>query len=347
MKARLKKILPFVGYGAFYLLVFVLSVYWTFPYETLRDRVVAEFAKSQGNSSQSTKLTIDRLEPYWFSGVHIQGAQIIIPGEPTLTGPPPAPTVLEIEEGTARLSMWSKLFGTTNVNFSGKVLGGEIEGSFTDKPTERHIKVEIKDVLVGQIKKLSDTLNAPLFGSIRGSIDLTFPEKKMSLMEGKIDLDISDFAIGDGKAKLMDKLAMPKISLGEFAFHAEAEKGTLKINKFGATGKDLDVIGDGKIGFRDRFQESRTEMFLRFKFSQKYTQKSDITKGLFALMDLDPKVRSAKRPDGFYGWKLTGLVTNPRTDPYSGNEKNLRSPIGGSKGRIGPPLLPRRPGGMR
>jgi hypothetical protein len=45
--------------------------------------------------------------------------------------------------------------------------------------------------------------------------------------------------------------------------------------------------------------------------------KNDMTKGLFGdpatgaggLMDMDPKVKKARLPDGFYGWRVSGLVS--------------------------------------
>ena len=47
MKDRLRKFLPWVGYPVFYLVVFALFTRCTFPYESVRDRVVAEFEANE------------------------------------------------------------------------------------------------------------------------------------------------------------------------------------------------------------------------------------------------------------------------------------------------------------
>ena len=49
--------------------------------------------------------------------------------------------------------------------------------------------------------------------------------------------------------------------------------------------------------------------------------KSDLTKSLFGsggtpgLFDLDPKNKRAKRPDGFYGWRVSGTMGKPVFTP--------------------------------
>jgi hypothetical protein len=58
---------------------------------------------------------------------------------------------------------------------------------------------------------------------------------------------------------------------------------------------------------------------VRFKINDSYRNKSDVTKSLFgvpgsnapALFELaDPRVKQSKRPDGFYGWKVRGMLAH-------------------------------------
>jgi hypothetical protein len=64
---------------------------------------------------------------------------------------------------------------------------------------------------------------------------------------------------------------------------------------------------------------------MEFKFKDAYTTKSELTKSLFgspdskvpALFDMDPMVRKAKGEDGFYRWRVTGLLANPSFRPNS------------------------------
>ena len=103
--------------------------------------------------------------------------------------------------------------------------------------------------------------------------------------------------LGDGKAKIRDTIALPKLDAGELVLEAEAADGRLKIDKLTAKGHDLELVADGRIRLRDPFDSSLAELNLRFKFSDAYTNKNDMTRGLFGapgsnipgLFDLNPE----------------------------------------------------------
>ncbi|MNC88776.1 hypothetical protein D3C83_46310 [compost metagenome] len=75
---------------------------------------------------------------------------------------------------------------------------------------------------------------------------------------------------------------------------------------------------------------------MRFKFSDAYKTKDDMTKGLFGepgsplpgLFDLNPKNKRAKRPDGFYAFRMTGPLSKLDMQP---------SPLGAAGSTGAPP----------
>jgi type II secretion system protein N len=160
-------------------------------------------------------------------------------------------------------------------------------------------------------------------GSLGGTIQLDLPGGKLNKSNGTIDIEANDVALGDGKAKLMGKLAVPRISLGKFALNAEAKDGTLKVSKLGASGKDVDFLADARIPLRDPVTDSLLDVNLRFRVSDTYRGKNDSTKGLFGapgstvpgLIDLDPRMKQAKRADGFYTWHARGPMSKPDFSP--------------------------------
>jgi hypothetical protein len=99
--------------------------------------------------------------------------------------------------------------------------------------------------------------------------------------------------------------------------------GSVKVEKLSAQGPDLELSSEGRIRLRDPFGTSRSELTLRFKFTDRYKGKSDVTKGLFGTpgssapgaFDLDPKIRSAKQPDGFYSWRVFGPLARLDLQP--------------------------------
>jgi len=97
---------------------------------------------------------------------------------------------------------------------------------------------------------------------------------------------------------------------------------------------------------RDPFAYSTADLNVRFRFADGYKTKNEMTKSLFgapgsnmpALFELaDPRIRTSKRPDGFYGWHMVGQVSNPRFEPSAG---------GGSAGGGVDPSLPQIHRGM-
>jgi hypothetical protein len=76
----------------------------------------------------------------------------------------------------------------------------------------------------------------------------------------------------------------------------------------------LKLDSDGTLRLRDVYDTSLLSLNISFKFQERYTNKNDITKGLFGsgtmpgLFDLDPKMKHAKRADGSYGWRASGAL---------------------------------------
>jgi type II secretion system protein N len=150
-----------------------------------------------------------------------------------------------------------------------------------------------------------------------------------------VALKISELSVGDGKAKIMNAIALPQLNVGELALEGESTEGNMTISKFAATGRDLELSSDGRLRLRDPFSASLTDLNLRFKFSPSFRNKNDTTRALFgspgstmpAMFDLDPRVRAAKRPDEFYAFHLSGAIAQLNFNPAGGG-----SPGGGALG---------------
>jgi type II secretion system protein N len=156
----------------------------------------------------------------------------------------------------------------------------------------------------------------PVFQQLLG-----FKRDEWTEGHGKISLKVSGLAAGDGKAKIRDTIALPRLDAGELTLEAEAKSGNLKITNFSANGPDLRLDSDGTLRLRDAFDTSLLNLNVSFKFQDRYTNKSDITKSLFGsgtmpgLFDLDPKMKHAKRPDDSYGWRASGVLARLNFTP--------------------------------
>jgi len=329
---RVKRILLACAYPTFYLFCLCLFAYLTFPYERLKERILVEFDAPKAGKASTQHLEIDSLGPYWLSGLSAKGVRVISPRAPGPEGELP-PSKLTIDEAHVRVSLFQLLIGRLTLWFGATAYGGTIDGWTRANSDGRVLELAVENVDIGQIDAVGELVSGlPLTGTMKGKLAWALPEQKLAKATGTVALSIADLTAGDGKSKIAGKLALPKLNVGAFELEAEAKEGTLKVDKLGAQGQDLDLAGEGKIALRDPFPDSIADLYLRFRFADGYKGKNEMTKSLFgapgsaapALFELaDPRIRTSKRPDGFYGWHMSGFMKDPRFEP---------SPTGGSAG---------------
>jgi type II secretion system protein N len=324
VNAKYKRILIWVGYGVFYLVALAVFAFWTFPFDRLRTRIQNEFNAGQTGPNPLT-LRLGHLSSYWLSGIQADDVDLVSPPSlvPTDDGKPAQPKVMRIDSVHARVSLLRFLFGTTHVNFTADAFGGKITGYTSDADGGRKLDVEIDDIGLADAPMIADLVGLPVAGQLAGEIEFLLPEGKLSKAEGKVDLKFSGLSAGDGKAKVLNAIALPKIEVGDLVLQATTAAGNLKIDEFNAAGKDLDLQGEGSVRLRDTVDASVLSLNARFKFSDKFTNKDDMTRGLFGapggavpgLFDLVPQNKHAKRADGSYGWRISGTFSHPSFFP--------------------------------
>jgi type II secretion system protein N len=224
------------------------------------------------------------------------------------------------------------LFGTERINFGAEAVGGELDGELSSSEDERSVSLSIQQVDVMGLPLLADAVGLPMTGALTGTVELVMAEQKASNAEGRIEFGIDALTVGNGKAKILKAIALPKVNVGRLVFEADAKRGILKIVKLTAKGKDLELSADGKIQLRDPIESSIMDVSLKFRFSDAYKNKNDMTRGLFGdpdadtpgVLELDPKVRRSKRPDGFYAWVGRGPLAKPTFRPGTGSSGSSR-----------------------
>lgn len=350
MNEKVKRWAKWVGYPAFYLLSFIVFLSIVFPYDKLKERIVTSFNAQQKATGAQQELHIDQMGWYWFTGVRAKGIRMVsAPQEP---GKPPAE--IHIDEARIKVGLFAALVGKRDVNFHLEALGGTVDGEYQESKEERSVDVTLDGVHLDQIDALSQLIGLPVQGTIAGTVKLVMPEGKASKGSGTIDLEGTDVAIGDGKAKLKGALEMPKLVVGALTFTAEAKDGVLKITKFSAGGKDLELSGDGKVQMRELANESSLDVDLKFKINDAFRGKSEVTKNLFGAPgspkggDVElfvPEMKSAKRPDGFYAFHVRGLLGHLSFEPQPsyggpGGVPRMGNPTMGNPTMGGMPRFP-------
>jgi type II secretion system protein N len=310
---RLRRILAYTGYPAFYLVCLIIFSYVCAPWERLKNALVTSF-----NASAPLHMQIEKLTWAWrFPGVVAKGVKLVgTPAAPEPGGKQRPPPEYIVDDLFARISMFPLLWGTTAVALSVDGFGGSIDTNVKTSNDSRQMLIEFDAVDASKMPYLAELVGLPLGGTVTGKIDLKLPQEKMSLAEGTLELNIADLTLGDGKTKIRDMIALPTIHAGQFSMKADVTEGTLKISELSTKGPDLEVVSEGRIRLMDHLDGSLADMTLRFKFADAYKNKDDMTRSIFGapgssvpgLFDLDPKMKQARRADGFYAWRITGAL---------------------------------------
>jgi type II secretion system protein N len=331
VKARLLTILRWAAFPAFYVLCLGLFGYLSFPYGRLKDRVITEFEK-RGRPGQ--RLEIGKLGTYWFSGVEVSNVKIHMPTaeetapspmglpRPASDDPAPKESVIAVDEAHVRVRILPLLVGRVQVDFWASAFGGEISGTAPVGASKGDVELEIDHVDVSKIDAIVQAAGVPMKGTATGKLALTAPDGKLAKANGSLDITIAGMVVSDGKTKIQGFIELPPAKVGDLTLTADAKDGTLKVTKLAATGVDLELAGDGKIALKDPWSSALADLYVRFKFTDAYRMKSDMTKTLLGepggklpgLIDKAPKMAQAKRADGFYGFHIHGPLGKLRYD---------------------------------
>jgi type II secretion system protein N len=362
--ARLRGPLKYAGYTGFALLSFLTVAYVTFPYERVKDRLESELS-----TSGDYELKIGSLGPSPLFGVAASDVVLQARQQPGQQGG----VRIALDRASVSVSPLLLLFGRRQVDFSVRAFGGKISGSYRETkaepppagvkglPAPREAKgdtvlnVKLSEVSLAALPGLRDALALPLTGAISGRVELTLPGGKLSQAVGQIELACEKCSVGDGKTRLKipaaaqlfaDGVLVDKVSLGQFGGKIVIEKGTARFEKFAAKSPDGELLVEGEIGLADAAgNSSLRSTYLSFRPSESCKKKQP-----FNMLDLALGA-TAKRPDGFFGFRVSGLLKDPKfvaskVAPVAPSGPGARPAVAGGPRRFeGGTFRPGGPGG--
>ncbi|AKV01304.1 General secretion pathway protein N [Labilithrix luteola] len=322
-KERLRRFLPYLVYPLFYVFCLAIFLVWTFPYETLKERLVTTFNAQQRNTSSPQELSIESLESWWITGVKATGVKLSAPS----SDPSKPASEIKVDEARARASVLSFLIGNKDVSFSVDAFGGTAKGSFEDTGKARAIDVTFDGLDIGKVDAIAANIGFPLEGKLFGTVKLDLPEGKASKGNGNVNLEIRDMFAGNDKeltVKLpLGPFTLPRLKVGNFAVTGDAKDGILKLTKIGASGGDVDVNGEGRVQLREVATDAHLDVNLKFKINDGYRNKNEKTKMLFGapgskdkpMLEMVPRMAKSKTPEGYYGLRVGGTLGKPDPQP--------------------------------
>lgn len=292
-----------VLYPLWFMCCFFTFAYCTFPYDRVRDRLEDEVERAMPGS----ELEIVSLSPSWLTGVELEGVSLTLPAEEA----DERPTQLALTSLSARVGLFSYLFGTTSLSFAAELGGGgTIEGAFANSETQTEIEMHLEEVALGRIGPLRKYVSLPVTGTLSGDIDLTIDDE-VENTAGNITLTIAGLTVGDGRARLAipgfgSGITVEQLNGGDLNLRMQVERGVGRIQQMTASSDDVDIRGAGTMRFLRPIQMSNVDMLLRFEVKQPYRERNDRTRAVFSMVDMSPAVRPYRTPDGALQLRVAG-----------------------------------------
>jgi type II secretion system protein N len=299
-------------YTSFFGLVFLIALYWTFPYDRLRDYVVAKLSTDDAIATRTVE--IGELEPVGIGGLRISDLEIT-----QLAKKPDAqPATLHLSSVSADLSLWSLLIGNKKLTLSAKAGGGTLDGKYLQTSDTQHIEAELNGFDIGALG-VGSFMGLPIKGKATGTIDVLVAADVIK-STGSVKLDVKNLKVGDGKAKIRPPglgtgLTLDEIDAGKLALAIDLHDGVANITRFATDGRDLKMSGKGSIHLSDPLKRSRPDLDLYLTFSDVYNNNRDRTKAMFEILQMRPEWQRATTPDGTMRVHLGGTFVSIRGGP--------------------------------
>lgn len=197
-------------------------------------------------------------------------------------------------------------------------LGGTAELSYRATPRgSARLQLEAEGLEARQVPQLQ-ALGPPVGGRLSAAIDLRAPGGRWAEAAGSIDLQCEGLTMGDGKAKLVVPsnpllalgLTFPRVRLGRLSGRMRVEKGVLQLGALALRSPDLELRVEGTIQLRDPLLFSVVEAFMQLRISDELKRREPT---LFEPLDL--ALGAARRPDGFFGLRISGALRAPLVIP--------------------------------
>ena len=299
---RLRAVRRWLLQSVFGLLVFGVALYFCFPYDRAKDLAIA-WAANQGYD-----VTIGSAGPGF--GFAINFKDIRVRSRPTGTG---KPIRFSFDSARVRVSPFVMFSKATSLGISAVGLGGDLDlDLFNQKKGPMHVGVKAQSIDLSELPGVRETINLPITGTFEMSMDLSSKTGRYADADGTLSFKCKNCVLGDGKTPLKVEgnpllsggLTLPKVRLGDLVGRVVIEKGVAKLQGVEAKSPDGDLALEGEIQLHDPLPMSTLALYLRFRLSDTFLKSADKKPQLMLQM----AASAGKRPDGFYGVRLSGRL---------------------------------------
>lgn len=297
-----------LGYAAFALFAFLISLYVTFPYDAVRQRLQNEA------SAAGFVVRIGSVGP-GLLGITARRLELARAAKPDAEGTP-APLLID------SLAFRPSLF-PAGIALDARAFGGEVTGAVGGLG-DLAINLNLEDLDPSQ-GNLREATGLDLEGRVSGRLRLDIPrvapsptskikEPALSQANGELRLDARGFTLKGGTLEIplygqMTPMDMPRIVLGELDGRIVIEKGLARIETFKTTSEDVELLAEGTLKLNNNVGYSESDILLKVKAAPEFVKRLGlIGSGLSILPSdrADPNFRVAR---------MSGFLARPNFAP--------------------------------
>lgn len=312
-----------VAYGAFAFVALVVCLVLTFPYGTLRARIVSEAAAA------GYAVRIGSMRPGLY-GVTATDVRVSKPSAPLspealtalMTGQGVMPGVAELGEPLTleSVAMRPSLL-PLGVSVHADAFGGTVSGALGavgDLKVRLHL--DDLDTSKGNLKGFS---GMDLEGKLNGDVRLDVPRDPSPTARGQLDfsgaqglvtLDGERLLIKGGTATVPlygtpTPVDLPRIALGAVGIRMVVDKGVGTLETLSAKSEDLEVRGGGTLRLAKSLPFSELAMDLKLKAEPEFTKRLGILGSALSILPMD------RAEPGFRSGRVSGYLSGPKLLP--------------------------------
>ena len=277
-----------ICYSLFFISVFVVFFYSSFPEEAVKQRIIYEIGKRTPLTVEIRNVSISPITRIRAYGVNLYKDKELF---------------LVIDELSGSPSLLYLIINKLKVPFEANLYGGEAEGTlFYDlknkKITNAEGKIE-KGIDIGRIKVIPTALgseNSLVQGILNGDFSLEFGNQP----KGDINLTINDLLIIG--VKIAGGFPLPDLGKMQSSFKSHIEKGVTKVDELKFKGSKIDLTLSGTMPLLWQITKHGTiDLSVNLRADRNVGQ--TITGLLSAFL--------ATRRDGTLGGKIVGTISRP------------------------------------
>jgi len=305
-----------IAYPSWFFLVFVMSIYLTFPVNLLKGAIISEAEKALGKDSPTKvgrsgvnpEVKIGDVSLYRVSGLSLERVRVQLAS----SSPDPG-TAFDIDEANVRVGIFSALTGKPSISFNGKMYDGDIKGSIDldDKSQLTAVDLVVDGLKLDRAPAVLEAAGVPVTGTLGLNAQIDMGPEPAKTAEGEINLTGTRLSVGPGDLKVLPgfgAFSVPLVDMGTLDGKIEIKKGVGESKTFVLKGQDLNADLELELKMGKAFGQSRLSGDGSFFVEKSFLDENSKFKTIF---DITPQLKQAKDEADRYHYEVRGTLGKP------------------------------------